>query len=1326
MKNKLVLIIIAIMLLNFPKVNFGQAPNLGTAANFVLFSTAGAVTNTGISHLTGNVGTNSGSSTGFGNVNGVMHDNDGVSATCAADLTLAYNQLNATVPTFFPAPLLGNGQILNAGVYSIATPATLNLDLTLDGQGNSSAVFIFQIQGAFSTNAAAKVHLINGAKACNVFWKVEGMVSMAPATTMRGTIIANNAAISMTTNDTLEGRALSTSGAITLDGTLAYTPIGCGSPVLTGPIAPTLASVDCYALFSSIGPVTDDGNSHAIGDIGSNGGGTTTGYNPLFVVGAIHPVPDGSTAACSADLLNVYNYLNLLPSDIELLYPTQFGNNLVLTPHTYIMNASVTFTDTLYLNALGDPNAVFVIQIKGSLGTSTYSKVNLINGAQSKNIYWMVDGAVSINDYSVFNGTIICNNGAISLANGVIINGRALTTVGAVNTASVTVNIPAGSCGAISSPVITSEPSNQTACAGGSVSFSVTATGTGLTYQWRKGNVNLINGGNISGATSPILVINPATIADSSSFYNVIVFGSSQPNDTSINVSLMVNTGPTIITEPTNQAACAGGSVNFSVVATGTGLTYQWRIGSVNLINGGNISGANSTVLTINPVSTSDTAYNYNVLITGTCPPNDSSINVSLILDTINITVAPVNQTACAGGSASFSVSAVGVGLTYQWRKGLVNLINAGTISGANSATLTINPVSILDTAYNYNVLISGTCAANDSSVNVSLSVNPVYNANNPQIICAGSGYLFNGNTYTLAGNYSDTLSTINGCDSIIVTQLSVNPAYSTNNPQAICSGDTYVFNGNTYTLAGNYSDTLSTINGCDSIIVTQLSVNPIYNTNNPQTICPGNSYVINGNTYTVAGNYTDTLSTINGCDSIILTQLSINPVYNANNPQTICPGNSYVINGNIYTLAGNYTDTLSTINGCDSIIATQLSINTVYNVNNPQTICSGNSYVINGNTYTVAGNYTDTLSTINGCDSIIVTQLTVNPVYNANNPQTICSGNSYVFNGNTYTVTGNYTDTLSTINGCDSIIVTQLTVNTIPVASASSNSPVCLGAAINLSSATISGATYSWTGPNGYSSPDQNPIILTASIADAGSYTVTILSDGCTSVPSSVTVVVNNCSLTTDLSIVKTVNNIHPLIGNTIIFTIVATNNGPDNATGVEVSDILQNGYTYVSSTTTAGSYDPSTGVWIIGSMINGASATLMVTATVNSTGNYVNTAIIYSNNLDPDMSNNNSSIETFPTDFFIPEGFSPNGDGINDLFVIRGIFNFPDNTFVIFNRWGNKVFEASPYQNTWDGKCTIGLQVGGNELPVGTYFYILDLKDGSDIFKGTIYLNK
>jgi gliding motility-associated-like protein len=106
--------------------------------------------------------------------------------------------------------------------------------------------------------------------------------------------------------------------------------------------------------------------------------------------------------------------------------------------------------------------------------------------------------------------------------------------------------------------------------------------------------------------------------------------------------------------------------------------------------------------------------------------------------------------------------------------------------------------------------------------------------------------------------------------------------------------------------------------------------------------------------------------------------------------------------------------------------------------------------------------------------------------------------------------------------------------------------------------------------------------------------------------------------------------------------------------------------------------------------------------------------------------MANNTFTLEPTPIDFNIPEGFSPNGDGINDVYVIRGIENYPDNSLTIFNRWGNKVLDKSPYPNDWTGKLTSGIKLGGDELPAGTYFYILDLHDGSDVLKGTIYLNR
>ncbi len=1472
MKNKVLTIVAAITLFIAPKVNFAQAPNLGTAADFELFTSVGAITNTGISQITGNVGSNVGASTGFGNVNGVMDDQNGASGKCATDLLTAYNQLNAAVATFFPANLLGNGQILNAGVYSIAGPATLNLGLTLDAQSNPNAVFIFKIQGAFSTNPSSKVHLINGALACNVFWKVEGLVSMAAGTTMRGTVIANNAAISMSSGDTLEGRALSTAGAIGVDGVLAYTPIGCGSPTLAGPVAPTLASTACYELFSSIGPVTNTGVTNITGDIGTNST-SPTGFDPLLVVGTIHLVPDASTAKCASDLLNVYNYLNGLVPDIELLFPAQFGNDLVLTPHTYIMKAAVTFTDTLYLNAEGDANAVFVIQVKGAFSTSVNSKVNLINGALAQNVFWMIDGAVSINNNSVFNGTIICNNGAINLTSGVQLNGRALTTDGAVACAAVNAVTTPG-CGAGVTSIIT-QPVNQIVCAGSPAVFTVSATGTGLSYQWRNGNLNLINGGAISGANSASLTINPSSIAEASTQYNVIISGSTI--DTSVNVSLVVNTAPVITTQPSNIAACAGNSVSFSVIATGTAITYQWRKGIILLNNAGSVSGVTSPTLTINPVNITDSASDYNVIISGTCAPNDTSINVALAVNTL-INTQPKSKIVCTGGSVSFTVAATGTGLTYQWEKGAVLLSNGGAISGANSPTLTINPVGAADASSNYKVLIIGSCAPNDTSVNVSLKVNTapaitVQPVN--QVVCVGSPVNFsvtatgigltyqwrNGTVDLISGGNildataptltinpvtnADTASNYNvvingGCfpnDTSINVSLKLNNPIITSQPvnQTVCSGSSVSFSvvatgtgltyqwrngktnlGNAGAISGanlatltinpvSITDTSSEYNvvitGTCSPNDTSISVSLKVNTAPQITTEPSNQVICAGGNviFSVSATGTGlsyqwrkgTLNLIDGGDIFGsgTSTLIFVPAGNADTASDYnvivsgtCAPNDTSINVSLkVNNAPVITSEPSSLTVCAGSVAvfsvgatgsglTYQWRNGTINLINSGSVSGVNTPILNINPVGIsdtASNYNVIISGIcSPNDTSIKVSLKVNAlpvIISGPADQTVCAGASVSFsvnatgtglnyqwrkgalnliNGGTVSGANLATLVINPVNSSDAgsdynVIVSgtcspgdtsfnvSLTVNPIPLAFAGSNSPVCLNNPIDLTAQTVQGGTYNWTSTTGFSSTLQNPVITSASHADAGTYSLTVSALGCTSVPSTLVMIIFNCD-SADVGVVKTVNNAHPIIGHEVVFTIVATNYGPNTANGVLVKDSLLSGYTYVSSSTTTGTYNPSNGDWTIGTLSKGASEQMTITATVTALGNYLNTATITSFEIDSNLANNTSSVITYPTDFFIPEGFSPNGDGINDVFVIRGIVNYPQNTILIYNRWGDQVFEASPYQSTWNGTSTMGLRVGGSELPTGTYFYLLNLGDGSAMYKGTIYLNR
>jgi gliding motility-associated-like protein len=94
---------------------------------------------------------------------------------------------------------------------------------------------------------------------------------------------------------------------------------------------------------------------------------------------------------------------------------------------------------------------------------------------------------------------------------------------------------------------------------------------------------------------------------------------------------------------------------------------------------------------------------------------------------------------------------------------------------------------------------------------------------------------------------------------------------------------------------------------------------------------------------------------------------------------------------------------------------------------------------------------------------------------------------------------------------------------------------------------------------------------------------------------------------------------------------------------------------------------------------------------------------------------------------DITIPEAFSPDGDGTNDTFVIEGIEYFDQNEIVIFNRWGSEVFRMSPYNNSWNGTSQSAMNIGGDELPTGTYFYLLDTKtEKYGVIKGYVYLKR
>ena len=150
----------------------------------------------------------------------------------------------------------------------------------------------------------------------------------------------------------------------------------------------------------------------------------------------------------------------------------------------------------------------------------------------------------------------------------------------------------------------------------------------------------------------------------------------------------------------------------------------------------------------------------------------------------------------------------------------------------------------------------------------------------------------------SVPGLYYDTLSNLNGCDSVVSVQLHIDTLITSSDSLAICSGDSILIGGVYQYSSGIYFDTLSTINGCDSIVETTLDVLPLSVYQDSIQICDGDSILLAGNYQSTSGLYLDTLTSINGCDSIIESYLLVNPTYYASDTIELCSGDSLFVGG--------------------------------------------------------------------------------------------------------------------------------------------------------------------------------------------------------------------------------------------------------------------------------------------------------------------------------------------------------------------------------------------------------------------------------------------
>jgi hypothetical protein len=302
-----------------------------------------------------------------------------------------------------------------------------------------------------------------------------------------------------------------------------------------------------------------------------------------------------------------------------------------------------------------------------------------------------------------------------------------------------------------------------------------------------------------------------------------------------------------------------------------------------------------------------------------------------------------------------------------------------------------------------------------DSIATLELTVNNSFDSIANETAC--DSFDWNGETYTSTGNYDFASTTAAGCDSTITLALTINN--SSGNYQDYTACLTYDWYGSTYTESGTYYAEGVNDAGCilyDTIVLTISSDA----TTTTETVC--DSYDWNGTTYT--SSTTETFSGTCGDDVLNLT---VN--YSSSSSESLQACESYDwVDGNNYITSGTYTFVTENTAGCDSTMTLELEIGGPDEVDAELTVCD--SLVWNGMTYYESGDYSDTLLNMYGCDSVVNVDLTVNSSSNEVVSVTECEADSYEWDGQTYTASGEYTNTYSAANGCDSIVTLSLTFN--------------------------------------------------------------------------------------------------------------------------------------------------------------------------------------------------------------------------------------------------------------------------------------------------------
>ncbi len=351
-------------------------------------------------------------------------------------------------------------------------------------------------------------------------------------------------------------------------------------------------------------------------------------------------------------------------------------------------------------------------------------------------------------------------------------------------------------------------------------------------------------------------------------------------------------------------------------------------------------------------------------------------------------------------------------------------------------------------TANDYSAPVLYVVTAEDGSTqNWTVTVNALGLPDNvAENVTTCDSYEFDGATLTTTGQYNALFANIQGCDSLVTLNLTINE--SDNVVENVTTCDSYEFDGATLTTTGKYNAMFTNLQGCDSLVNLNLTINGSDNVVENITAC--DSYEFDGATLTTSGQYDALFTNLVGCDSLVTLNLTINKSDNVIENVTAC--GSYEFDGTTLTTSGQYNGLFTNLQGCDSLVTLNLTINDLVEVVENVEACG--SYEFDGTTLTSSGQYQGMFTNLQGCDSLVTLNLSILDSYDVEEDVQACG--FYVFNSKDFFESGVYVETFEASNGCDSLVTINLTVLDEPLAEVEVNGVV-------LFASEIDDAAYQW-----------------------------------------------------------------------------------------------------------------------------------------------------------------------------------------------------------------------------------------------------------------------